>query len=114
MYIDTVMQSARHKSAQNVRTYQRDSMTLFEIAFEEKNNETNCVGCFCSIYLEDGSHGSAHTASTPFQHPIIKLCELWYSIFLGYGETRVTDLNRQLVLTTALKKKNTVSDLSQL
>ena len=92
------MKSARHKSAHNARTYQLDAATLFEINVEERCFERNKVGRFCTIGLLTQAHGSAKTDSTVYQRPLPKLCDLWYSIFLGYKDIPINGNNHHQVL----------------
>jgi hypothetical protein len=105
MYVSNIMKSARHKSVNNACTYQRDAATLYELNAEEKFNEDNEVGTFKSIFLEVGQHGTAITASTPFQKPLPELADWWYSTCLGMGKRPITRPVELLVLALRQKPK---------
>ena len=106
------MKSARHKSANNASTYQRDAATLYEINVEERFMENNTVGRFRSIHLEVGQHGTSVTPSTPYQKPLCQLVDWWYSHCLGYKDRPMTEPLR--VLTFALRRTPDVTTMNEL
>ena len=107
------MKSARHKTANNVRIYQRDASTTFEIALESRNQEDNKVGRFRSIFLENGS-SSTVSPSKPWQRHISVLANEWYKNYLGYENNPMTKLNCVSVLRHALDKVSPISDQEEL
>lgn len=80
------MKSARHATANNVSTYQRDASTTYELSREERFNELNRVSPFRSRWMDPHQHGAAVSPSTPFQKALPDLASWWYSSCLCLGD----------------------------
>lgn len=74
--------------------------------------EDNKVGRFRSIHLEHDKHGTAVTASTPYQKPLPELVDWWYSHCLGYGDRPMTKPLK--VLDLALKRQSISVGIGQI
>ena len=75
--------SARHRTANNVATYQQDAATRWELNNLERNNTANRCGPMKSRHLVKHLHGTAITPSTPYQKDLPQLVDWWYDTCLG-------------------------------
>lgn len=70
--------TARHKSANNVDTYNQDASTRWELVKMGEDEEEQRVGPFRCRYLTRHQHGATNSSSTPFQKPLYELVHWWY------------------------------------
>ena len=78
-----MLDTARHNSASNVRTYQKDAATRWELNNLTIDPTANVVGPFRSRHLSQQPYGAIATSSTPFQKPLPELVQWWYNDCLG-------------------------------